>query len=70
MITLENTKLQVNKLAPYKAPMLMRVPPSSPPATTELITSGAPLARANRVTPVRASENLNLTLSLVRATER
>lgn len=58
-ITLENTKLQTNKLAPYKAPIDISVPPSSPPATIEEITSGAPLARASRVTPVKASENLN-----------
>ena len=70
MITLLKTKLQVKRLAPYNAPMDIKVPPSSPPATTLEITSGEPFARASRDTPVRASENLNLMLSLVRATER
>lgn len=45
-ITIEQTK----NPAPYKDPMLYETPPADEPATSAVMTSPAPLAKATNVT--------------------
>lgn len=51
------TKLTMKKEEPIKEATCKFRPDSSPPAAIAANTSGAPLPRANRVTPARDSEH-------------
>ena len=51
------TTVTTNSPAPNKDPMLQDIPSSESEATIAVITSPAPLEKANSVTPARASES-------------
>jgi hypothetical protein len=53
------TRVEQKRPAPNKFPIEINRPPSDPPAENEDIISGAPFAKARRVTP----DNVSLILS-------
>ncbi len=71
-MTLAKTKVVTKRLAPNMAPRERNIPPALDPleALKDAKTSGAPLAKARRVTPARVSEKPNRSAIFSRAGAR